>query len=514
MIPSIIRVFAYLILCGIALDCFAETTVPASSLPAIPTTGIVDSESPAIIAIVVNDQVALRAAPRSLAQQQAMLWQGDVLEIRGERLDYLQVYDHRRERGGFVHTSLVRKVSLASANASELLAVVRFLRDMPGSETLGIAYTAAYLKAAPATAIDAEPFAALGTMAERLARSASAQQNNGNETAIAAHLEVAAAYGVKIRGFEREGRMQLCYDGEAFRRVLAMSSLPEERARAALALTRYECIDPAMSVSDRQRFDEWCADVLDHVDLVALSGYLKNRLWMRRAGVWASVAFAHARRGESPQPAADRALQSLLAVNKAEFTDEDKTTYTDAAVRASASRWAGELPGSPETSTSQNSKLGIVTTTGKPGETCVALVDATHPAANPLLTRCTYGTVWANSVSVNAAGTVLALAVQPLATWRELWIFRATSNGWVADVIPPATGEPELGVIEFAGWVPGSAQMLAAREAKIDGRFTLSFEIINLDTLASEKQANSPKSLTLFYRWQDPAWKRQTLTLR
>ena len=48
-------------------------------------------------AIVVQDQASLRAAPRDGAQQQASLWQGEVLEVRGERLDYLQVWDHKRE---------------------------------------------------------------------------------------------------------------------------------------------------------------------------------------------------------------------------------------------------------------------------------------------------------------------------------------------------------------------------------------------------------------------------------
>ncbi|HJW10155.1 MAG TPA: hypothetical protein VJ598_00125, partial [Albitalea sp.] len=68
---------------------------------------------PATLAIVTQDQAALRAAPRASAQQQAMLWQGDALEIRGERMDYLQVYDHRRERAGYIRSSQVRRVSLA-----------------------------------------------------------------------------------------------------------------------------------------------------------------------------------------------------------------------------------------------------------------------------------------------------------------------------------------------------------------------------------------------------------------
>src|SRR6476659_340794 len=82
-------------------------------------------------AIVTSDQAALRAAPRDSAQQQAQLWQGELLEVRGERLDYLQVYDHRRERGGFVKASQVQRTALAPAEAPELLSVLRFVRDTP-----------------------------------------------------------------------------------------------------------------------------------------------------------------------------------------------------------------------------------------------------------------------------------------------------------------------------------------------------------------------------------------------
>lgn len=91
-----------------------------------------------------------------------MLWQGDSLELRGETLDYLQVYDHRRERAGFIKALQVRQLALNKENPPDLLAVVCFLRDTPGAEALGIAYAAAFLKAAPADAIHAEAFDALG----------------------------------------------------------------------------------------------------------------------------------------------------------------------------------------------------------------------------------------------------------------------------------------------------------------------------------------------------------------
>ena len=82
-------------------------------------------------AIVVLDQASLRAAPRDGAQQQASLWQGEVLEIRGERLDYLQVWDHKRERGGFIRAGDVRRVALTEADAHAMLAVLRLVQDSP-----------------------------------------------------------------------------------------------------------------------------------------------------------------------------------------------------------------------------------------------------------------------------------------------------------------------------------------------------------------------------------------------
>ena len=63
--------------------------------------------------------------------------------------------------------------SLAPEAAPELLSVVRFQSDTPGSEALGISHVAAYPRAAPANMIDGEIFDALGGMADRLARRAS-----------------------------------------------------------------------------------------------------------------------------------------------------------------------------------------------------------------------------------------------------------------------------------------------------------------------------------------------------
>jgi hypothetical protein len=474
------------------------------------------------LAIVTQDQASLRAAPRDSAVQQAALWQGDTLEIRGQRMDYLQVYDHRRERAGYIHTSQVRMLSTKPADAPELLSVVRFLQASPGAEALGIGYTAAYLKAAPAEAIGAEAFEALGTMAERLARRASLKQSKAASDVTSAHTEVAAFYGVTLKGYERDGTIQLCYNGEAFRRVLALPSDAEQRARAALAITRHDCMAAEMRPPERLAHDQWRAEMLGQVSaaqFAQLSEVSKNRLRLRRAGVSASLAFQQVRRAGTvtttsatvPNAAAQTALSELAGVNKAELTDNDTQEYNDTAIRVGASRWAAE------TVKPTLAKLTLTTQAGQAGETCVALFENTSdgkPGKDPVAQRCTYGIVWAASANAHPQGNALALAVQPLETWRELWVFRKTAGQWTIEVLPPASSSPELGYIEFAGWVPGAQQMLIARETRIAGRSKRSFEVARMDTLTTEKQASDAGLLVAFGKWQDVGWKRQTVSLR
>ncbi len=462
----------------------------------------------ATLAIVTQDQTALRSAPRATALQQSVLWQGDVVEVRGERLNYLQVYDHRHELAGYIRATQVQPLNLQPEAAPALLSVVRFLRNTQGSEALGISYVAAYLKAAPASAINAEPFDALGSMADRLGRQASARVGRPGDAALAAHLEVAASFGVTYAGIEHDDYIQLCYDGDAFKHVLALAASPAERARAVLALTRDDCVDPKLTPQVLYDRDNQRAALLDQVALTDLSGTLKNSVRLRRAGVWATLAFERRQRAQDARSAAERALQELAGVEKGELSEDDIDAYSEAAIRVGASRWAAsDLPASV-------AKLSVVTAAGAPGETCIALVDVKHDAGHPLFKRCTYGVVWGDSASANAQGTALALAVQPLAGWRELWVFQRRGGEWGVDILPPATVGPDLGYIEFAGWVPGAAKLLAAREMRVNGRYRTTFEVIGLDSLEVEHQSNSPTFLSLFYRWQEPRWKHQTVSVR
>lgn len=470
--------------------------------------GPLSAVAAAALAIVVQDQTPLRAAAKESAQQQAVLWQGDVVEVRGERQGYLQVYDYRRERGGYVRTGRTRPLATGEKDASELLAVVRFLRETPGAEALGIAYTAAYLKAAPARAITAEPFYALGGMAERLAQRASTRQGAQAEAVTAAHLEVAAQYGVTLRSIERDGEVRLCYDGDAWRRTIALPNTAMQRAHAVLALTRPECLS-SRSPGVPPHFDMEHAALLDSVPLQELPAYVQNRLLLRKAQVWSAIAFQQARTGVAP--AAERALQSLATVNREELAEEDQSAYADAAIRTGAVRWGVE----PAVAVPAGaSGVAVATEAGQSGETCVLLTDALHPRTAPLLRRCTYGVVWQASARAHPSGAALALAVQPLEGWRELWLFHRDGAQWAVDVLPPGSSNPDIGYAEFAGWVPGMAKMLVAREVRAEGKFRRSFELVDMVTLATERSADRPESLSVFYKWQEPAWKRMTVSLR
>lgn len=464
-----------------------------------------------VLALVTQNPAALRAAPRNSAPQQAQLWPGDSLEVRGEKGDFLQVWDHRRERGGYIRSSQVRQLEMSPANAPQMLAVMKFLRDSVGDESLGIGYAAAFLKAAPAELIGPDAFDALGSMADRLARRASLSRGKAGDAQTAEQLEVVASYGVSMLSFERDGRVQLCYDGDAFRRVLALpQSTPAQRATAALALTRHECVSPDLTPMARASLDAWRVDVLDRVDIALLPDYVKNRIFMRRAGVLASIAYQQQRRGAegetAAQAAANRAIDSLAAINKSELTEDDAWAYSDAATRAGVSRWAAS------DATRAVSTMRVTTRPGEPGQTCVQLIEAKQKA--PLFERCTWGIVYPASAAPNPQHTALALAVQTLDSWRELWLFRKGEEGWYVEVIPPSANDPDIGYIDFAGWVPGGKQILTAREVRIDGRYKRSFELMSLESLQVERWADKPESLTPFYRWQDPSWKRMTLSLR
>jgi hypothetical protein len=251
--------------------------------------------------------------------------------------------------------------------------------------------------------------------------------------------------------------------------------------------------------------------VLDRADASGLPAVLKNRLHLRRAAVWSSLAYEHARLGQRGDVAAERALSEFAAIRREDLPEEDMPVFNDAAMRVNAIRWA-VVPA--RSAAPAGTRPWIVTTPGQPGETCVLLVDAKNGADKPLARRCTYALVWPQSATLNREGNALALAVQPMEAWREMWLFRRQGGSWSIDAAVPGPVSPGLGYAEFAGWVPGGRQVLVAREARGDGRYQRSYEVVNLDSFAVARQSGDAASLGPFQRWQDPAWKRQTVSLR
>jgi hypothetical protein len=236
---------------------------------------------------------------------------------------------------------------------------------------------------------------------------------------------------------------------------------------------------------------------------------------MRRASVYAAIAYQRTRQGLPAADVAQKALADLAGVSKTELTDVDQGAYSDAAMRVNASRWAA-LPSVAAAARPTGNRPSIVTVAGQPGETCVLLVDANRDEKNPLARRCTYSIVWAGSASLNREGNALALAVQPLEAWRELWLFRKDERGgnWNISVLPPATTNPDLGYAEFAGWVPGGKQVLVAREARGEGKYKKSFQVLKLASLTAERQASEASMLGAFNRWQDAGWKGGSVSVR
>jgi hypothetical protein len=458
----------------------------------------------ATLAIVIQDHTALRAAPNASATELTTLWQGDVVELRGERAGYLKVYNYRRERGGFLQQQQVRSIGASADDAPELLAILRFLADTPGQEALGISYGAAYLKAVSAPALSSEALDAIGRMSERLADQAS---GHGTRAEVAAHLEVVEQFGIHMHSFERAARMQVCYEGELFRRVLMMpTASAEARAHAALAVTRPDCIDPSLGPLLRAAQQQACAELLDAVPQAGLTALSKSRLHARRAVVWAALTYQAARSGNPAASMAQRALGELLAVHAEDLGEDLRGEYSDATVRVAAVRFAALAP------RPTIGPLTLAATPGAPGETCLTLQARSGRA--PLLRRCTYGIAWLASAQWFAQGRALALAVQPLESWRELWVFHEGEDGWTVDVLDPGLEEPEAGYVDFAGFVPGTRRVLVAREVQERGRVVRRFEELRLSDLLLVKQASRPELLIDFGRWQDPGWRRDTLAMR
>jgi membrane protein implicated in regulation of membrane protease activity len=473
-----------------------------------------------LVALVAEDPAVLRNAPRDNAPAQATLWRGDWLEVRGESAGFLKVYDHRHERPGYVRPSQVRQYRVDEGSAPELAAVVRFLREASGYESLGIGYAALALRAAPAGADTSELLAAIGGMADRLARRASARRADSKDATLAAHVAVAESYGVKFQVTEPEeigGRARVCYDGEAWAAVLASpAAAPAERARAALFLSVDPCRDPVQPPAQARLWNDRRLRALEAIDFAAagaLPAALAGRVRLRHAEALAWRAFDEARQAHSD--AASRAeaaaVRELALCDRGVLAPEDLDLYDETAVRVAASRWATELP--PKESRARKTVVSFAPRA--PGETCVRLTDGAGEKAPLLGERCTFGVVWPSALRWAPSGDVATLAVQPLAAWTELWVLRRAAGGtWGFDTLTAATAEPDVGYVESAGFSPDGGRLLIVREVRAAGHVSRRFQVLVTAALSVEKWASSADKLVAFKHWSAPSWRAGTLALR
>ncbi len=456
-----------------------------------------------LVAIVVEPNVMLRASPQDHAVRVAPLQRGDWLEVRGERAGVVAVYDHARERPGYVRAHHVRIYPLDATALPALDAVITFLKDSPGQEALGMGYVALYLKASAGAPVPAEIWDALGGMADRLARRASVRRTT--DITLAGDLDVAARYGVRFVSVEAEGRTQLCYDGEAHRKTLAARAAPNARVRAALALTREHCLPPNMTATQQQTWNDWRAEVLSDVDTVDVTPWLANRLWLRRVEVHSARVFALARGNNAvaAAAAAEETLNALARVQRAELADEDKPALDGASMRASLARLALETP----TAKPAGSHVEVVFTAGEPGQTCVQVRGKS--GASP--SQCTYAVVWPATVQVLPQDRGVTLVVQPLGGWSELWLARPDDTGWKWDVLVPAASAPGVGYVEMAGASPDGKHLLVVREALGTPDVRRDFQQLNVETLKVEHLAHEAAGFRPFRMWSSARWRQGAL---
>jgi hypothetical protein len=456
-----------------------------------------------VAAVIAGDHVVLRASPSRTAAQQAVLWRGDWLEVRGEQRGWLKVYDHRHERPGWVARPSARTVELDEPAAPALRAVVEFLRDAPGSESLGIAYAGLYMKVAPRGGIDASLLVSLGTLADRLAHRASSEAADGH---AAQQLEVAQSWGIGFTSVERSDGIRTCYDGAAFRQALALAPSGGDLATAVLGLTDAACEPQTLGATERRVRDQTALDLLGRVDPTRVPGPIGNRIRIRRAVLGARLAWALGRGGDpAAGKVAEAAVSAFARVDKPELADDDVADYEAAALEVAASRWAAGAPAAP-----RKDDPRLVLTPGEPGETCVALAERTD-ASPP---HCTHGQVWASSFRVAPDHAAAALAIEPLPGWLELWMFRRAAGGWTLDVLAPATDGPDLGYVELAGWSGDAARAVIVREAREAGAIHRTYQVLELTSLAVEHQSSRLADLGPGRAWLTPEWRGRTLALR
>jgi len=192
----------------------------------------------------------------------------------------------------------------------------------------------------PPRAITAEPFDAIAQMAERLADQASGSTNHLADFAPIWKSQSSSAFACTTSSATVEcGSVttESCFatfwgSRERVRRSARTPSRPH-----AARLHR-----SGPGPVPRAALDDERSQLLEQVKDGELNAMTRSRLHARRAGVWASLAYAHDRRGEPAGTARRVRLRSFLPCIR-DLGEDRRPEYVDAVLRVSAIRWAGAL---------------------------------------------------------------------------------------------------------------------------------------------------------------------------
>lgn len=436
---------------------------------------VMPTPAQAATALVLPDQLALRAAAKDSAPLLTQLTRGEALELRGQQGDWLQVWDHHRERGGFVRSGALLAVETEPA---ALLVQLRLARQQIGQEALGLGLAAALIERADVDWLrgpqGAEMLEHLIALQQRLAERA-----NAGNTSAALQTQVAARYGQPLRQLTRaDGSQTLCPAVEPARLLRGLpGASPAQQARAGLQLAAGDCAVGTL--------DERLA-LLQELPLAPLPAPLRKALLLRRVGLQASLAYARRADETAARTAAQAALADWARLVPAEFDDDDQSLLREAAIRLAPMRWLAQ-----ESPSLKRGKLALQRVAGGPGQQCLTFAAHTH---------CTHGQpLWA---SLRADGDALFMNVQSLEGWTELWRLGADGS---LQVLPPAAEGPGLGAVEFAGQERGL--LLVAREAVMNGKALRRFELLPTLHAAPQRWAGEPMLLAAFQRSAAADWK-------
>ena len=488
-----------------------------------------------VVALVVQDQTPLRAAAHDDAPRQTTLSPGDWLEVRGERQGYLaglrppaRAPGLRAARRRCAATRSTRRRRRSSR------AIVDFLRDAPGQESLGIGYAALYLRAAPAQRGRRRAcFDALGDDGRAARRGARrrACAKAGRRDAGGADRGGRELRRARSRSFEQRG---------AHARLLRRRGVPARagarrrpaaaRARAALGLTDPRVRRPARGPTAALDAGEVAGERARRRSTSARAAARRRPADVQRAPPAAAIGDAGgarvlrgARRAtrRSPGRRARRRSASSQLVDRSELADEDRLAYDEAALRVgdrAVGRRAG-VAGARSVRARRRARRGRA----RPDVRAPAPSrrSAAGGALRALHLRVRVAVVGARRAARRRGRDGRAAAASGGASCS---CFVRREHGWTADSMTPAAIDPELGYVELAGFSPDGTRLLVVREARASGPLgsphTLApwiekrFQVLAVDGLRVEKQSSSLAGFPTFKRWQSPEWARATLANR